>query len=379
MKGTLLVMTAAVITAQTMSAQTVAESKTTDNWYVGVNTGMNFKTTHTAVLSNLNPSLGLRVGRNFTPVFGMAMEGETYMNNRGSNYRPLGTFIKGLNLSMLATTNFSNWIGGYKGEPRRFEVVGVYGLGWGHIFSNSSATVPDRNFLTSKIGVNFVMNIGESKAWQIYWEPNITYALNVGGASTQFNINNSAIGILTGVVYKFGNSNGSHNFVIADIYDEAEIAVLNDRINALRAENAVMDDAVASRDRMIKDLRSQLANAKPETVIVNDIEEDVLQPVVIFRQGECMIDAAQYANISLIARYMQANDDVSVVVKGYASMEGSKDLNQKLSEKRAEAVKNALVKRYNISADRLVTEGHGATDQMFTEPELNRVVVFAGE
>ena len=185
--------------------------------------------------------------------------------------------------------------------------------------------------------------------------------------------------MLTGVVYKFGNSNGSQNFVIADIYDEAEIAVLNDRINALRAENAVMDDAVASRDRMIKDLRSQLANAKPETVIVNDIEEDVLQPVVIFRQRECMIDAAQYANISLIARYMQANDDVSVVVKGYASMEGSKDLNQKLSEKRAEAVKNALVKRYNISADRLVTEGHGATDQMFTEPELNRVVVFAGE
>lgn len=379
MKRTLLVMAVAVMAAQAVTAQTVAESKTTDNWYVSVNNGLNFKTTHTSVLSNLNPSLGLRIGRYFTPVFGMAIEGETYMNNKGSDYRPLGTFIKGLNLSVLGTTNFSNWIGGYEGEPRKFEIVGVYGIGWGHVFSNSSAVVPDRNVLTSKIGVDIVMNIGKSKAWQIYWEPNITYALNVGGNATQFNINNSAIGLLTGVVYKFGNSNGTHNFVIADMVDAEEIAVLNDRINALRAENEAMGDAVESRDKMIRNLRSQLDSAKPEAVVISEVEEDVLQPVVIFRQGECMVDAAQYASISLIARYMQANEDVSVVVKGYASMEGSKDLNQRLSEKRAEAVKKALVERYNISSGRLTTEGHGATDQMFSERELNRVVVFAGE
>ncbi|MBR6604626.1 MAG: OmpA family protein, partial [Prevotella sp.] len=104
MKRTLLVMAVAVMAAQAVTAQTVAESKTTDNWYVSVNSGLNFKTTHTSVLSNLNPSLGLRIGRYFTPVFGMAIEGETYMNNKGSDYRPLGTFIKGLNLSVLGTT-----------------------------------------------------------------------------------------------------------------------------------------------------------------------------------------------------------------------------------------------------------------------------------
>lgn len=379
MKRNLLMMTVAVIAAQTMSAQTVAESKTTDNWYIGLNNGMNFKTTHTSVLDNLNPSFGLRIGRYFTPVFGMAIEGEAYMNNKGSNYRPLGTFVKGLNVSMLGTTNFSNWISGYKGEPRTFEIVGVYGIGWGHIFSNSSAVVPDRNALTSKIGIDFVINLGESKAWQLYCEPNITYALNVGGNATKFDINNSAVGVLMGLTYKFGNSNGTHNFVIADIIEEAEIDVLNSRINALRAENAAMDDALESRDQMIINLRNQLANAKPETVIVNEVEEDILQPVVIFRQGESTIDAAQYANISLIASYLNDNPAASLLIRGYASMEGSPKLNQRLSEKRAEAVKHALVSRYKISANRLTTEGFGATDKMFAEKELNRVVVFTGE
>lgn len=379
MKRNLLMMAVAVIAVQTMTAQTVAESKTTDNWYIGLNNGMNFKTTHTSVFDNLNPSFGLRIGRYFTPVFGMAIEGEAYMNNKGSDYRPLGTVVKGLNVSVLGTTNFSNWFNGYEGEPRKFEIVGVYGIGWGHVFSNSSAPVPDRNALTSKIGVDFVMNLGESKAWQIYWEPNITYALNVGGNATKFDINNSAVGLLMGLTYKFGNSNGTHNFVIADIIEEAEIDVLNSRINALRAERAVMDEALESRDQMINNLRNQLANAKPETVIVNEVEEDVLQPVVIFRQGESMIDAAQYANISLIASYLNDNPAASLIIRGYASMEGSQKLNQRLSEKRAEAVKHALVNRYNISANRLTTEGLGATDKMFAEKELNRVVVFTGE
>lgn len=379
MKRRLLILTmAAIVAVQCLTAQTVVDSKTTDNWYVGVNWGMNFKTTHTSVLDNLNPSLGIRVGRQLTPVFGMALEGVSYMNNKGSDYRPLGTFIKGINLSLLGTTNFSNWMAGYEGEPRKFELVGVYGMGWGHVFSNSSAIVPDRNVLTSKIALDFVFNLGARKAWQMYFEPSITYALNVGTNATKFDINQSAIGLLTGLVYKFGNSNGTHNFVIAELLDAEAMDILNDRINALRAEKTEMKETLASRNRMIEGLRNQLANAKTVTM-VSDEAPNILQPVVVFRQGKCVIDKQQYANISLIARYLQDNEDATIIIKGYASMEGSATLNQKLSEKRAEAVKNALVERYNISASRLITQGYGATDQLFDERELNRVVIFAGE
>ena len=72
----------------------------TDNWYIGINGGMNAKTTHTSIFQNLNPSAGLRIGRNVTPVLGLAVEGDVYFNNRGSEFSPLGTFVKGLNISL---------------------------------------------------------------------------------------------------------------------------------------------------------------------------------------------------------------------------------------------------------------------------------------
>ena len=378
MKQTLLLIAVAGLSAQSLSAQTVAESKLTDNWYFGATSGLNFKTTHTSVLDNINLSAGLRVGKNFTPVVGMAIEGVAYMNNKGSNFRPLGTFIKGINVSALATTNFSNWFYGYKGEPRSFEVVGVYGLGWGHIFSTSSAPIPGRNTLTSKLGLDFVMNMGENKSWQIYIEPNITYALSDWDNNVQFDLNQSAIGLLVGFNYKLKNSNGTYSFAVVDIPDESEIALLNDRINILRAENMELANVVDERNKTIYQLRDKLDKPVVETVVMED-EVDVLQPVVVFKQGQCVIAPEQYANISLIARYMQDNPGVNVVIKGYASVEGGKEHNQKLSEKRAEAVKQALQNRYNISSNRLVVKGLGSTDNLFEERELNRVVIFAGE
>ena len=63
-------------------------------------------------------------------------------------------------------------------------------------------------------------------------------------------------------------------------------------------------------------------------------------------------------------------------VLGYASPEGPADLNQKLSVERAEVVKNALIKKYKIAADRITTEGLGATDKLSDEIDFNRVAMF---
>lgn len=377
MKKIYLMMAMAAFAAQSVNAQALEESKTLDNWYVGVNGGMNFKTTHTAVFKNLNPSFGVRIGRNFTPVFGLAVEGEAYFNNKGSEYRPLGTFFKGVNVSLLGTTNLSNWFFGYPGSPRCFEVSAVYGLGWGHSFHTESNPVSDKNIVTSKFGLDFAFNLGSAKAWQLYVEPNITYGLNAYGSEIKFNSNNSAIGVLVGLNYKFGNSNGTHNFKYADTRNQAEIDALNAKINDLRADNTSKDRTIDNNNKTIADLQSQLAaeKSKQPTVVVNE-NKNVLQPTVIFGQGKSTIDNAQYASISMIANYMKNHKDAKILIKGYASPEGSKEINQKISEARANAVKNALVKRYKISASRLSTEGMGATDELFDEVDFNRVATF---
>jgi outer membrane protein OmpA-like peptidoglycan-associated protein len=73
---------------------------------------------------------------------------------------------------------------------------------------------------------------------------------------------------------------------------------------------------------------------------------------------------------------MKSHPEATCEIKGYASPEGPADLNQRLSENRAAAVKEALVKKYGISADRLSAEGCGPTDKLFDELEFNRVATF---
>jgi outer membrane protein OmpA-like peptidoglycan-associated protein len=180
-----------------------------------------------------------------------------------------------------------------------------------------------------------------------------------------------------GFNYKFGNSNGTHNFAVAQLRDQAEIDGLNAKINELRADNNAKDGKIAADAATIADLKKKLADCEARPVqVVEEKKENVLQPHVIFRQGKSTIDPAQYASIEMVAKYMKNHKDAKVKVQGYASPEGKAELNQKLSEKRAEVVKNALVKRYKIAADRITCEGLGATDKLSSENDFNRVAMF---
>ena len=368
---------AAASLAATVSAQTVTESKTFDNFYIGVNGGVSTVTTGHSWLNNLNPNAGLRIGRYFTPVFGVAVEGNAYFSNKPDE--SYGTFVRFINSSALATINFSNWVGGYKGEPRTFEVIGLYGLGWLHTFNNKG--LKNDNVLTSKAALDLALNFGSNKQFQFYVEPAIVHLLNGSGYSgLEYNINKSFVQLNGGLIYRFGNSNGSHNFTVAQVRDQAEIDGLNAQINSLRGDLSNKDSRLAEKDRQISDLQKALddCNNQPKTIVKNVKSETVtnLQPTVLFRQGKAVIDPAQYAPLELIASYMRNHPEAKVEIRGYASPEGSAELNQKLSNARAQAVKDALVKRYKIAASRLTTKGMGVTDTLFEEVSFNRVATF---
>ncbi|ELX66583.1 OmpA family protein [Prevotella nigrescens] len=345
---------AASIFAASASAQTVAESKTFDNIYIGINGGVATKTTGHKWLSDLNSNAGLRLGRYFTPVFGLAVEGNAYFSNKP--WHSTGTFVRATNVSLLGTVNLSNWFGGYKGGPRVFEVSALYGLGWMHVFTNNKQFEKDteyqRNRMTSKAALNFAFNFGAEKQWQIYVEPSINFAFlgqarnkelvatgnpaNPIGivehsdyrykAATQagqpaYNINNSFVQLNAGIIYKFKNSNGSHNFTIVTPRDQAEIDALNAQINELR-------------------------NRKPE-VITKEVEVVKEVPAVKeFTVSDLVFVTFAQGKYNLTKEAKAALDNIKegshVQVVGTASPEGSAALNQKLSEKRATVVANYL-------------------------------------
>ena len=365
---------AAAAMAVSVNAQTVTESETFDNFYIGINGGAQVKTTGESWMNNLNSNAGLRIGRWFTPVFGLAAEGNVYFNDHCKHCMPQSkTLARYMNVGLIGTVNLSNWFAGYKGEPRLFEVVPVFGFGWGHTFG----TDVNYNVLTSKAGIDFTFNLGKAKAWQVYVEPSMNWSLNGNGyEGVAYDINKSAFQLNAGIVYKFKNSNGSHNFTIAQLRDQNEIDGLNSQINSLRGDLNDKDAQLSAKDKQIKDLQNALDECNKKPKYVKPATATNLQPTVLFRQGKAVVDKSQMPNIELIAQYMKNHEDAKVEIKGYASPEGNKDFNQALSQKRADAVKNILVKKYKIAADRLTTKGMGATDKLFKQVEFNRVSTF---
>ena len=380
MKKKVMMLAVALMAFQSAYSQdALVESKTSDNWFVGINGGASTKTTHNDNrFKYANPSVGLRVGRNWTPVVGWMVTGDLYLRDRKFEYSSAKR-LKGINVDFLGTLNLSNWFGGYQGEPRLFEVVALGGLGWSRIFESK---VNRKNDLVSKIGMDFAFNLGSSRAWQIYIEPAINYNLTQNDR-VHYNLNTSALQLTLGINYKFGNSNGTHNFKKAQLRNAEEISGLTARINELQSESVAKDKRIAQDIRRIAELEDSLEAAKNvKPTIVNNVTKvvkvnnNVLQPTVIFGQGKSTVDAAQMASVAMIAKYMKNHPESQILIKGYASPEGNPELNQKLSEARAASVKNALVSRYGISADRLTTQGMGATDELFDELDFNRVATF---
>jgi len=61
-------------------------------------------------------------------------------------------------------------------------------------------------------------------------------------------------------------------------------------------------------------------------------------------------------------RLLKENPNAQIRIAGYTSAAGTEDYNQKLSERRAEAVRVYLVSEGYIASDRLTTIGYGETN-----------------
>ncbi len=326
---------ALLLAATVVSAQTVLESKNADNIYVGINGGVATKTTgQGSWLDGVNPNAGIRIGRYLTPVFGLAVEGNVYFSNKPLS--STGTVVRDVNTLLLGTINLTNWIGGYVGTPRFFDVTAVYGLGWGHIFGTKNNPVYNtlnHNQMLSKAGIDLAFNLGEKKAWIFYIEPAVIFSLNGDGyQGTEYNKHRSFAQLNAGLIYKFKNSNGTHNFKIAELRNQAEIDGLNARINELR-------------------------NRQPE--VIERVVEKETAPRVISSENLLFITFAQ-GKYELTDDAKEVLDKVAagkhVEIIGTASPEGGAEINQLLSDNRAKVVADYLSAR-GVVIDEAVGKG----------------------
>lgn len=389
---------AMVASASVANAQVSVEgSKLTDNWSVGIQGGVYQPTAGQSIFKDNRAALNIDIQKQITPIFGLGVNYLVGINDNNANSKSHLFYKKGAktafdfgNLGLNGLFNLTNMFAGYKGTPRTFEVVARTGFGLNSEFGFGYPYYEgcnSRNNVTVNFGLDFNWNLCEDKIWSINLKPGITYILannayhNAGTTTTSLNVNNSYISVIAGITYHFGNTNGTRSFVLNNgKFSQEMVDDMNDQINRLRAANNQLNNAVVNDQKTIDDLRNQLAAEKSKdktiTTIVNNTTTTQLAPMVIYGLGKKTIDAAQMPNVAMIATYMKNHPDAKVRIQGYASPEGNPELNQKLSEARAQAVYDMLVKKYGISKDRLEVKGMGVTDELFDENDWNRVATF---
>lgn len=353
------------------NAQIVEQPKFFDNWQIGLDGGVVTPMSNQAFFGSMRGAAGLHIGKQITPVFGIGAEGLFGVNTSSwKGYVHSSTAFDNSYVGLYGTADLFNLFGGYPCQVRPFTIEALVGAGWGHDYVNK-ANGSDYNYFATKVGLNFNFNVTDHVTVGI--KPAITWNLNGNYKQSPmgYNINKATFSLLAGVSYRFGDG-----FPCVRPYDAAEVAALNGQINELRGQVDAADAAARQWQTRADLLSAELdscRNRQPQ--VVHDVTNQYNSVrFVFFRIGSHAITADQMPNVTMIADYMNNHPDSKVIIKGYASRDGNYDFNIRLAQARAEAVKNALVRRYRIPESRIEAQGEGIGN-MFEEESWNRVSI----
>lgn len=376
-----------------MNAQHLAGNKIRDNWSIGINGGVVSPLTHSNFIKDSRAVVGLNINKQLTPAYGLTLESNWTINtqSRMTTYESQTAF-DAFNLMLLNRINLNNLFTGYKGKRSVFEVEVVSGFGWLRLI-NFYKNYEDANHLVSKAGLNLNFNLGEKKAWTIGVKPAIMWDMGMWDTDSKhshpnYNANYANWEITAGITYHFKNSNDKHHMTKIKAYDANVINTLNETNAQMFDEVAVKDEMLLTTQEELSMLQKELTKQKEKNATLTKALEEymskepkviesnrkTLESVVTFRQGKIVIDTSQKPNVERIATYMRSHKNSTVVITGYASPEGSAEINERIANQRAQAVKKMLVEKYRIDANRITAKGQGI-GYMFDEPDWNRVSI----
>lgn len=369
----------AVAVAGIMSVQAQQALESTNfgsNWSIGVKGGVGTPMSHSAFFGSMRGIVGLDVHKQISPTFGLGVEGQFGINTSSWTGVKSSTAFDNSYVGVYGTANLFNLLGGYQCGGRAFDIDAVAGAGWGHNYYNAGVA-KDYNFFATRTGLNF--NFHPTQHFTISLQPAVVWAMSDNGfgytpidqTSVGYNRNNAKFEFLVGLNYNIGEG-----FKCVKTYDQAEVDALNARVNDLRGDLDAAAVALAAQTAQNQALAAELLACQNQAPQVVKETTNTLNSVryVFFKLGSSVITPDQMPNVEMVAAYLKNHPTSKVVVKGYASPDGNYDFNVKLAAARAESVKNSLIKKYGIKADRITAEGEGIGN-MFTEESWNRVSI----
>ena len=200
------------------------------------------------------------------------------------------------------------------------------------------------------------------------------------GVSDMFDKDNStAEGIK---VYGDGTSIDTDGDGVIDNKDGDPYSLKNAKVDANGVEIDTDADGVAdSRDLEPNTEKGKLVNFQGMTIDTGDDLIGVVEfmPSVYFDINSAEIKQVYKDRILIIARAIKANPELNVMITGNTDLTAGDDFNEKLGLKRADAVKNHLVKVYGIDPARISTQSKGEKEPMAntSNKTLNRRADFS--
>ena len=339
-------------TMLSVNAQVATENaKLFDNTYVGIEAGVTTPFNFNSIFP-VNPTVGVKFGKELTPVFGLEVEGlasfgdNVYRYGYNSstpvweegpfnvhNNGTVNTFVKATNVGLNGVINWSNLLFGYQGTPRFFEVKTNTGFGWLHYFGDFTTSIvggykpnAQRNVLTAKTAVDLAFNLGNKKAHTITISPAIYWGLN-NESNIKFNKNYAHFGVMVGYTYHFKTSNGTHAF---KTYDVGAMIGEIDRLNSELAKKPTEVEVIKYVDRTVNNYNAPVTNA---------VATSSTDTYVFFAFDSAELDNRAKAELDKLGQ----NGIYDIVA--FASNEGNLEYNKALSQRRADAVKKYLEDR----------------------------------
>ena len=303
-----------------------------------------------------NPEASIAIGKWFTPGMGLRTKVS------GIWGKAMDKSFKYWNVQEQALFNLSNMLCGYN-PTRVYNFIPFIGAGAARNMTNNSYCMGYSVGLLNQFRVCKRASINLELGWNRF-ENDFFSGGNIDNGERFWDSHDNLLYAELGVTINLGKTGWSK---VPDV--EAIKALSQSQIDAL---NAQLADSKAENDRLQNMLREANNKPAPAAPVSESMKEFITTPVsVFFNCGKTNVaNLKDLVNVRALANYAKAND-CKIKVTGYAdSATGTKAGNQKLSENRANQIKDELVKM-GVKKENIETAYNGGVDTESTVDNLS--------
>lgn len=242
--------------------------------------------------------------------------------------------------------------------------------------------------LAADMGLGLNFDFGARKQHEIFVEGGLDCIADI---TTGKGLPTERAFLKVGYAYNFGLTQADLAIIAQRaLLTQENLDALNSQITGLEEQLAACKANEQRLENRVAELENELANVKNKNCAEADSLQRLLDQMrseqgtfyalpfsVLFAVDSYTVTSTESTKLKAIAQVMKDNPDAKFNIVGFCDYTGSDAYNQKLSEKRAEAVKKQLVNKYGIDEDRLTTSGKGKNEAYGdTKLSINRRVSF---